>query len=333
MSLAKRVFRALLTVAMVTARIDYSRAMSGSDDRIGALIERVRSLAGARMPAPIDAPGDDALGELEREVNSLIHATHTGLQERMLFLVGPVAMFRWVNAEGWPVEYVSPNIEALTGYPVDDFASGRRSYASVIHKDDLPRVFEEVSSNSKGDTRWFVHQPYRMMRADGAVLWVADYTVILRDDRGTITHFFGYIMDISEQVEQLGKLNAQEQMLLRLASPILQVGRGVLAMPILGVFAADGASRMTDDLLAAISRSRAHTAILDLTGLQDIDAPTVELLLRTSRAVGLLGCRCVLSGISPRVATLVVQLGMNHSLTTVATLQDALELALRGAAR
>jgi len=300
-----------------------------AEDRILGLLERVRSMAGARTPPLIDEPGDDALGELEREVNNLIRATSTGLQERLLFLVGPVVMFRWVNAEGWPVEYVSPNIEALTGYPVEDFAQGRRPYASVIHKDDLPRVFEEVTSNSKGATRWFVHQPYRMLRADGAVLWVADYTVILRDDAGTITHFFGYIMDITGQVEQLGRLNAQEQMLLRLASPILQVGRGVLAMPILGVFAADGAARMTDDLLAAIASSRAHTAILDLTGLHDIDTSTVELLLRTSRAVALLGCRCVISGILPKVATMIVQLGINQPLTTVATLQDALELALR----
>lgn len=305
--------------------------MTAADGRIAGLIERVRSMADARPPALIESPGDDELGELEREVNRLIRATRTGLQERLLFLVGPVVMFRWVNAEGWPVEYVSPNIEALTGYPVEDFASGRRPYASLIHKDDLPRVFEEVTSNSTGDVRWFVHQPYRMLRADGAALWVADYTVILRDDAGTITHFFGYIMDISEQVEQLGRLNAQERLLARLASPILQVGRGVLAMPILGVFAADGAARMTDDLLAAIGRSAAHTAILDLTGLRDIDAPTVELLLRTSRAVGLLGCRCILSGIAPTVAMLIVRLGLGEPLTTVATLEDALAAALQGA--
>jgi len=305
--------------------------MTASDGRIAGLIERVRGMADARPPALIEAPGDGEIGELEREVNRLIRATSTGLQERLLFLVGPVVMFRWVNAEGWPVEYVSPNIEALTGYPVEDFASGRRPYASLIHKDDLPRVFEEVTSNSAGDVRWFVHQPYRMLRADGAALWVADYTVILRDDSGTITHFFGYIMDISEQVEQLGRLNAQERLLARLASPILQVGRGVLAMPILGVFAADGAARMTDDLLAAIGRSAAHTAILDLTGLRDIDAPTVELLLRTSRAVGLLGCRCILSGISPTVAMLVVRLGLGQPLDTVATLEDALAAALQGA--
>lgn len=307
--------------------------MTALNDRLAGLVARVRDMADARPPAPIDAPGDDELGELEREVNRLIHATRTGLQERLLFLVGPVVMFRWVNAEGWPVEYVSPNVEALTGYPLEDLAQGRRPYASMIHQDDLPRVTEEMDSNSKSGVAWFTPQPYRILRADGVALWVADYTVILRDEAGTITHYFGYIMDITAQVEQLGRLHAQERMIAQLSSPILQVGRGVLAMPILGVFAADGAAHMTDDLLAAIQRSAAHTAILDLTGLREIDAPTVEMLLRTSRAVGLLGCRCILSGISPTVATLIVRLEMSQPLTTVATLEHALELALRGTSR
>lgn len=176
--------------------------MVSSSDRIRAITECVRTMAEGRTPPLITTTGDGELGELEHEVNRLVRSTHVGFQERLLFLVGPVVMFRWVNAPGWPVEYVSPNITALTCYPVEDFASGRRPYASLIHEDDLPRVLEEVTSNSKGDTSWFMHQPYRMLRADGVALWVADYTVILRDEAGTITHYFGYIMDISEQVEQ-----------------------------------------------------------------------------------------------------------------------------------
>src|SRR5262249_35272529 len=50
---------------------------------------------------------------------------------RLLFAVGPVVVFRWQNRESWPVEYVSPNIEALTGYPVEEFASGRRGCVLV----------------------------------------------------------------------------------------------------------------------------------------------------------------------------------------------------------
>ncbi|MBZ5712293.1 STAS domain-containing protein [Nannocystis pusilla] len=304
--------------------------MSNVESRIQQLVRRVRSIADAGLPEPIGAPGDDALGELEREVNQLIRASDARLQERLLFAVGPVVVFRWQNREGWPIEYVSPNVEQLTGYPLEDFASGRRPYASLIHEADLPQVFEEVTSHSKSGATWFVHQPYRILHADGRPLWIADYTVILRDERDAITHYFGYIMDITDQVEQMSRLRAQEQVIERMSSPVLQVGRGVLAVPVLGTLHGDRAARVTDDLLSAISRSGARTAILDLTGLQEIDTATIESLLRTSRAVGLLGCRCVLSGISPVVATLIVRLGLEaQSLTTVATLQDALELALR----
>lgn len=304
--------------------------MSDVESRIHQLVRRVRSIVDAGVPEPIAAPGDDALGELEREVNQLIRASDARLQERLLFAVGPVVVFRWQNRDGWPIEYVSPNVASLTGYPLEDFASGRRPYASLIHADDLAQVFEEVTSNSNGGASWFVHQPYRLRHADGRALWIADYTVILRDDAGTITHYFGYIMDITDQVDQMSRLRAQEQVIERLGSPVLQVGRGVLAVPVLGGLHGDRAARMTDDLLSAISRLGAHTAILDLTGLLEIDTATIESLLRTSRAVGLLGCRCVLSGISPLVATLIVRLGLEaQSLTTAATLQDALELALR----
>ncbi len=165
-------------------------------------------MAEGRTPS-ITEPGDGELGELEREVNGLVKASRIGLQERLLFLVGPVVMFQWKNAPDWPVAYVSPNVLALTGYPAEDFASDRRLYASVIHEDDAPRVLAEVTGFSQGDANWFMHSPYRIVRADGVALWVADYSVILRDEAGAITDYFGYIMDISEQVEQHGRLEQE----------------------------------------------------------------------------------------------------------------------------
>lgn len=312
-----------------TRAVAYARGVAGHDERVKELAARVRDLAAGSQPQAIAAPGDDELGELERAVNALLVRTAARQQEHLLFSVGPVVVFRWQACEGWPVEYVSPNVAALTGYPLEEFASGVRPYASLVHADDLPRVTEEVVSNIAADAPWFVHRPYRILRADGRALWVADYTVSLRDQTGKVTHFFGYIMDISEQVEQMSRLHAQERTIERLASPILQVGRGVLAMPVMGDLAGPRAARMTDDLLAAIGRTRAHTAILDLTGLLDVDSATLEHLLKITRAVGLLGCRGVLSGTSPAIATMIVRLGLGDgSFTAVATLQDALERAL-----
>lgn len=293
------------------------------------LVARVRGLAAGEVPRPIAGSQRDALAELESAVDALISRTAARQQEHLLFSVGPVVVFRWQARDGWPVEYVSPNVEALTGHPLAEFASGARPYASLVHPDDLARVTEEVTRNVAADSSWFVHQPYRIRRADGRTLWVSDYTVALRGADGQVSHFFGYIMDISEQVEQLSRLHAQERALERLASPILQVARGVLAMPVMGDLGGSRTARMTDDLLAAIGRTRAHTAILDLTGLLDVDTTTLGHLLQITRAVALLGCRGILSGISPAVATMIVRLDLGDlRVDAVATLQDALERAL-----
>lgn len=299
--------------------------MTVDDVRVQRLVARVQGLLDEDPPPP----DDDPLAALERAVDRLAERAHAHRQERLLFSIGPVVVFRWRAREGWPVEYVSPNVAALTGYPVEDFASERRSYASVIHPDDLPQVFEEVTRHSAAGVAWFAHQPYRIVRPDGAAVWVGDYTVVLRDPDGQISHYYGYIMDISDQVEQLRRLHAQERVIERLASPILRVARGVLAMPVLGELGEDRRARMTDDLLGAIAGGAAHTAILDLTGLRELDGATVDHLTRIARAVGLLGCRCVVSGFSAEAAARAVQRGVDtRALTTVATLQDALELAL-----
>lgn len=298
--------------------------------RMQRLVACMQALADDVLPAELLEPGEGPLGELERAANRLIARTRAHLQEQLLFSIGPVVVFRWVAREGWPVEYVSPNVTALTGYPVEDFASGRRSYASVIHPDDLPTVLEDVNTHSADGSAWFAARPYRIVRPDGAALWVSDYTVVQRDGAGQITHYYGYIMDITDQVDQVSRLHAQERALERLTSPILQVARGVLAMPVLGDLDAERRVRMTDDLLAAISRGAAHTAILDLTGLRELEGATLEHLLRICRAISLLGCRAVISGFSASAASLAVRRGLDaRALNTVATLQDALELALR----
>jgi rsbT co-antagonist protein RsbR len=70
--------------------------------------------------------------------------------------------------------------------------------------------------------------------------------------------------------------------------------------------------------------------ILDLTGIQSVDAETTTQLLKLAQAVRLLGARCSLSGVSAHLAQTMVLLGLQ--LTDVAacrTLKDALRAAIR----
>ncbi|MCK4660921.1 MAG: PAS domain S-box protein [Phycisphaerae bacterium] len=118
-------------------------------------------------------------------------------QERRLFMGGPVVVFRWIAAEGWPVEYVSPNVETLFGYQADDFTEGRMRYADVVHPDDRQRVADEVAKHSERGVASF-EQDYRIIRPDGQVRWLFDFTLVARNEEGVITHYEGYVLDVSE---------------------------------------------------------------------------------------------------------------------------------------
>ncbi len=122
-------------------------------------------------------------------------------QERNMFVTGPVVVFKWENAENWPVEYVSPNVEDVLGYTPNELKSGKPIYSDLIHEDDLARVSTEVENGNHPTSSNFIHEPYRIIRKDGQVIWIDDFTTIIRNAEGKVTHFLGYVLDITKRVE------------------------------------------------------------------------------------------------------------------------------------
>ncbi len=121
--------------------------------------------------------------------------------------------FLWRNDAGWPVEFVSENVQDLFGYSAEEFMSGKILYSTTIFAEDLPRVVSEVKDLS-GDreVERFTHQPYRIVTREGAVKWVEDRTYARRDRNGRITHYQGIVQDITERKraeEGLQESNAQ----------------------------------------------------------------------------------------------------------------------------
>jgi len=109
----------------------------------------------------------------------------------------PAVVFLWRNSEGWPVEFVSKNVNQF-GYTQDDFYSGKVIYEQIVHPDDLERVAEEVINNSNSDVSNFV-QEYRIITKSGDIKWLDDRTWIRRDSKGNITHFQGIVLDITQR--------------------------------------------------------------------------------------------------------------------------------------
>jgi diguanylate cyclase (GGDEF)-like protein/PAS domain S-box-containing protein len=132
---------------------------------------------------------------LEHEAKSRLHAQDQLIRERQLFTEGPVTMFRWSATEERCVEYVS---EAVSQFGYDSKAlilEGKR-YIDMIHPNDVLR-FTQSECEYSGNGVQFTAIDYRIVCADGEVRWVYDYTVPVRDTDGALTHYAGYILDIT----------------------------------------------------------------------------------------------------------------------------------------
>lgn len=142
---------------------------------------------------------------LEHEAKLRQHAQDQLLLERQLFTEGPVTMFRWAATAGRPVEYVSAAVSQF-GYDSKELVQGRKHYIEMIHPNDARR-FTESEMERGEDGVQFVAVDYRIVCGNGDVRWVYDYTVPVHDAEGKLTHYAGYILDITGRKHDEYELN------------------------------------------------------------------------------------------------------------------------------
>jgi rsbT co-antagonist protein RsbR len=116
-----------------------------------------------------------------------------------------------------------------------------------------------------------------------------------------------YKQSTRELEPQLAVVERQAETIRALSAPILEVGDGVVAIPIIGSLDDERANLMTAALLARIHERPTRFAILDLTGLEEVDASTAMILVRVCTALRLLGAQAVLCGLRGRVAQELVK--------------------------
>ena len=120
--------------------------------------------------------------------------------------------------------YVSPYIEVLLGYSPADATGDTDWWAHALHPDDRERVFAEWSRCDETGEPYTGE--YRMIAADGRVVWIRDEAILLRDDDGTPVHWQGVMLDVtaarhaSEGLERALELERQATEELRHADEI-----------------------------------------------------------------------------------------------------------------
>jgi PAS domain S-box-containing protein len=113
-------------------------------------------------------------------------------------LVEQLPLTTYINDTGMPVRtrYVSPQIEAMLGYPVSDWLDPG-FFLEHVHPDDLARVHAEVERTHESGQNFSCE--YRLIAADGRTVWVLDETVAVRDDEYRPIFLQGFMVDITDR--------------------------------------------------------------------------------------------------------------------------------------
>ena len=164
---------------------------------------RHRTREGRTFPVEISANYFEYGGRsynlaLVRDITERKQAQEALEQERRLFISGPNVAYRVRAAAGWPLEYVSPNMMDQFGYAPEALVREKIPAARLIHPDDLPQVAKEIEAHSNAGESYFSVE-FRMVHANGECRWVYDFVVVQRDANGLITHYYGYLTDITER--------------------------------------------------------------------------------------------------------------------------------------
>jgi len=122
----------------------------------------------------------------------------------------------------------------------------------------------------------------------------------------------------------------QQEELLELSTPVVQLWEGVLALPLIGTLDSARTQVVMESLLQKIVETGAGIAIIDITGVPTVDTLVAQHLLKTVAAARLMGADCIISGIRPQIAQTIVHLGVDlTNVTTKSTLADAFIVALQ----
>lgn len=139
-----------------------------------------------------------------------------------------------------------------------------------------------------------------------------------------------FAMQINEDflAERDQIIERQRQEMMELSTPVVQLWERVLTIPLIGTLDSARAQEVMENLLNSIVEHRAEVVIVDITGVRVVDTQVAQHLLRTAAAVRLMGAEAIISGISPKIAQTMVELGVDVGEVTT---RPSIRAALRDA--
>jgi PAS domain S-box-containing protein len=114
-----------------------------------------------------------------------------------------------VYETGGGKNYVSENIEKLTGIPVTEFLNDNRLFVKLIHPDDLEPMDKKIKAWHKTGSKGVITNECRVKNTNGEYVWIEDHMFRVKNNKGE-KYLSGIMIDITEQKKVLEKVHDTE---------------------------------------------------------------------------------------------------------------------------
>jgi diguanylate cyclase (GGDEF)-like protein/PAS domain S-box-containing protein len=162
----------------------------------------------------------------DHEVDEFFDQIAAGGQDyRRLVERLPVIVYASELGEQGRWRYVSPQVEEILGYTVEEFKRDPGLWASLLHPDDRHRALEMESKDYLGNRNTSPIE-YRMRTRGGGIVWMLDEAVLEADEAG-VPVWHGVLYDITERKNteaDLQRALAQQAVVAKLGELALQNG-------------------------------------------------------------------------------------------------------------
>jgi rsbT co-antagonist protein RsbR len=189
-------------------------------------------------------------------------------------------------------------------------------------KNDLPLVIMLELLQAFRKTYWnFLHHYYKHVELD-----MEGFFQLGIKTNYILDHFiFHYFSSYIEYKDEL--LRSHSETIDVLSVPIIPLSASMAVLPIVGILDTYRAKKVQERTLNQIASLKIQKIIIDLSGVAFMDTAVVGHLFRIVEAIGLLGCKAIVTGIRPEIANTMIELGIvfTEKVETRATLQQALE--------
>ena len=136
--------------------------------------------------------------------------------------------------------------------------------------------------------------------------------------------------DVTEQKRLEGERTKQAALIMEMSTPVMRLWDNILLLPIVGLVDSKRVQLIMETALQKILDYQAKVLIMDIQGVPTIDSAVANHLVQITKATKLMGCTCIVTGISPEISQALVNLGIElGDVLTQATLKDGVDTSLK----